>query len=182
MGQVPDEPRAAQPAAAAPTAGLYSHWDDHEIVNDFTRAEHGKAVYDAGVQAFRDYNPVEYSTSDGLYRSFRWGRNLELFLLDERSFRSAKASANGVCNNPQTGKPDFAPTAPQTTRNAFAALVPSLAEPVSQQCLDTINDPSRTMLGQAQLEKFYNAIRGSTARFKVVINEVPIQQYYLLPV
>ena len=162
-------------------AGLYSHWDDHEFINDFTLAESGKAVYDAGVQAFRDYNPVGYSDSDGLYRSFRWGKNLEVFLLDERSFRSAKASADGACNNPSTGQPDLAPTAPQTTRSLFAVLVPSLQEPVPQQCLDTINDPSRTMLGKAQLDRFFREIQRSTARFKVVINEVPIQQFYALP-
>jgi alkaline phosphatase D len=162
-------------------AGLYSHWDDHEIVNDFSPPEHGAEVYDAGLQAFLDYNPVRYSSSSGLYRSFRWGGNLELFLLDERSFRSAKASANGTCNNPSTGQPDFAPTAPQPVRNNFAALVPSLATPVSQECLDTINDPSRTLLGQAQRERFVNAVRASTARFKVVMNEVPIQQYYVAP-
>ena len=163
------------------SAGLYSHWDDHEFVNDFALAEHGKTVYDAGVRAFRDYNPVRYSAAAGLYRSFRWGRNLELFFLDERSFRSAKASANGTCDNPSTGQPDLAPTAPQTTRNVFSALAPSLAQPVSQECLDAINDPNRTLLGAAQLERFYNALRASRARFKVVINEVPIQQFYVLP-
>jgi phosphodiesterase/alkaline phosphatase D-like protein len=31
------------------------------------------------------------SSATGLYRTFRWGRNLELFFLEERSFRSAKA-------------------------------------------------------------------------------------------
>ena len=163
------------------SSGLYSHWDDHEFVNDFSRAENGGAVYDAGVQAFTDYNPVDYTRSDGLYRSFRWGRNLEVFLIDERSFRSAKASAGGACDNPSTGEPDLAPTAPQNVRAQFSVLVPSLAQPVSQQCLDAINDPSRTMLGQAQLDKFYNAISRSTARFKVVINQVPIQQYYVFP-
>jgi phosphodiesterase/alkaline phosphatase D-like protein len=162
------------------SAGLYNVWDDHEFVNDFTSPENG-AVYDAGVQAFTDYNPVRYSRSQGLYRSYRWGRNLELFVLDERSFRSAKASADGVCNNPSTGQPDLAPTAPQNVRDQFSILVPSLAQPVSQQCLDTINDPSRSLLGPAQLERFYQAISRSTARFKVVLNQVPIQQYYVFP-
>ena len=40
------------------TAGLYSHWDDHEFINDFTRAEHGGAIFAAGATAFRDYAPV----------------------------------------------------------------------------------------------------------------------------
>ena len=75
----------------------------------------------AGVEAFRDYSPVTYSAATGLYRSVRWGRNLELFFLDERSFRSAKATA--ACGG------DLAPTAPQAVRDAFATLAPALAEP-----------------------------------------------------
>src|SRR3712207_8455165 len=50
-----------------------------------------------------------------IYRRFRWGRAAELFFLDERSFRSAKAS--GACINPATGAPDLAPTAPQAKRD-----------------------------------------------------------------
>ena len=38
---------------------MYNHWDDHEFINDFTRAEYGSTIYDAGVKAFRDYMPVD---------------------------------------------------------------------------------------------------------------------------
>ena len=161
-------------------AGLYSHWDDHEFINDFTRAEHG-SIFDSGARAFQDYAPVRYTENYGLYRTFRWGRNLEVFLLDERTFRSLKATVNHVCDNPQTGQPDLAPTAPQSKRQLFSVLVPSLAEPVSPQCLAAINDPSRTMLGQRQYDRFTRAIKASTATFKVILNEVPIQQAYALP-
>ena len=153
--------------------GLYSHWDDHEFINDFSRAEHGSAIYAAGQTAFRDYAPVSYSSRDGLYRTFRWGKHLELFFLDERSFRSAKVRT--ACAG------DLAPTAPQPVRNAFAALVPSLASPVPQACLDALADPSRTMLGARQYATFTKAIRASTASWKVIVNEVPIQQFYALP-
>ena len=161
--------------------GLYNHWDDHEFINDFSIPEFGRTLYDRSVKAFRDYEPVTYSRRTGIYRSFRWGKNLQVFFLDERSFRSAKASANGVCNNPQTGQPDVAPTAPQSVRNAFVQLVPSLAQPVSPACLGAINSPQRTMLGQRQLQTFLHAVSSSTATWKVVMNEVPIQQFYALP-
>ena len=153
--------------------GLYSHWDDHEFVDDFSRAENGSAIYDAGVKAFRDYSPVGYSPELGLYRSFRWGKNLELFFLDERSFRSAKA--DDACGR------DLAPTAPQSVRSAFATIAPQLADPVSPACLAAIAHPARTMLGAPQLAAFMQAVQASTATFKVVVNEVPIQQYYALP-
>jgi phosphodiesterase/alkaline phosphatase D-like protein len=163
------------------SAGFYSHWDDHEFINDFSKPEDGQAIYEAGVGAFTDYAPVNYSSDTGLYRSFRWGQNAELFFLDERSFRDAKASANGVCDNPQTNAPDLAPTAPPSVRNVFSLVIPSLAEPVSQQCLDTINDPNRTMLGEQQLNRFIADVRASTAKFKIIMNETPIMQFYGLP-
>jgi len=153
--------------------GLYSQWDDHEFVNDFSRAENGEAIYAAGAKAFRDYSPVSYSADVGLYRSVRWGRNLELFFLDERSFRSAKA--DDACGG------DLAPTAPQSVRNGFATIAPQLASPVTPACLAALNDPSRTMLGAAQYTAFTQAVQTSTATFKVIVNEVPIQQYYALP-
>ena len=163
------------------SAGFYSHWDDHEFINDFSIPEHGQALYDAGVKAFTDYAPVGYTEAEGLYRTFRWGRNLELFFLDERSFRDAKASATSVCDNPDTGEPDLAPTAPQSIRDLFSLLIPSLAEPVSQACKDAINDPAQTLLGQAQFDAFLADLEASDARWKVVMNETPMQQFYGLP-
>jgi len=156
------------------SAGLYSHWDDHEFVNDYSREENGNAIYTAGVKAFTDYAPVaKPSTATGLYRSFRWGKNLELFFLDERTFRSAKA--DDACSD------DLAPTAPQAVRDAFATLAPGLRTPVSQACLAALSDPSRTMLGARQYAAFTRAIKASKATWKVVVNEVPIQQFYALP-
>jgi phosphodiesterase/alkaline phosphatase D-like protein len=160
---------------------MYNHWDDHEFINDFTHAEKGDAIYKAGVAAFRSYMPVTYSASRGIYRSFKWGKNAEVFFLDERSFRTSKASAGGVCDNPDTNAPDLAPTAPQRVRNVFSIVTPSLARPVSQACLDAIRSPSQSMLGAAQYTRFTNAVKASTAKFKVIMNETPIQQFYALP-
>jgi phosphodiesterase/alkaline phosphatase D-like protein len=175
------------------SAGLYNHWDDHEFVNDFARSENtfdpsedgpllntnGEQLYRRGVKAFRDYSPVTYSKSRGIYRTFRWGKNVELFFLDERSFRSSKAASS--CINSQTGKPDFAPKVPQRIRNVFAIVSPSLGQTVSQACKDAIDSPSRTFLGNAQYARFTKAIKASKARWKVIVNEMPIQQSFVLP-
>jgi phosphodiesterase/alkaline phosphatase D-like protein len=167
---------------ARSSTGMYNQWDDHEFINDFTIAEDGRKLYDHGVKAFREFMPVHYTKQTGIYRTVQWGKNLELFFLDERSFRSAKASANGVCDNPDTpGQPDLAPTAPDSKRKLFGALIPSLKQPVSQQCKNAINDPKRTMLGQAQYQRFLHDVESSNARWKVVMNETPIQQFYGLP-
>jgi phosphodiesterase/alkaline phosphatase D-like protein len=172
----------------------YAHWDDHEFVNDFARSESvfpesdgnvvapGETIYKNGVRAFRDYNPITYSKQNGIYRSFRWGKNLQIFFLDERSFRSTSADYGGQCDNPPgSGKPDLAPTAPESSRLLFATIAPQLKTPPPPACVAAINDPNRTMLGQRQREAFEQAIEKSTATFKVVMNEVPIQQFYALP-
>jgi alkaline phosphatase D len=74
-------------------------WDDHEVINDFgPLTDIGPSPpYPAGVhmlpigrRAFLDYTPV--ASAPQLYRSFRWGRNLELFVLDTRSFRDANSA------------------------------------------------------------------------------------------
>jgi len=81
---------------------LYAQWDDHEVINDDGAgwAEwHGSeprpgypTLVSQGKAAFSDYNPVEQAGGDGgLYRAFRWGKDLELFLVDARSFRSENA-------------------------------------------------------------------------------------------
>jgi alkaline phosphatase D len=159
--------------------GLVSEWDDHEFINDFSIPEDGLALYRAGRDAFLDYSPATYTPSTGLYRTIRWGANVQAFVLDMRSFRSAEASAGGVCNNPTTHQPDLAPTVPQLVRGLSG--LPQLADPVSQACLNAIADPARTMLGAAQLQRFEHDISTSTARFKVILTEDPIQQFYALP-
>jgi alkaline phosphatase D len=71
-------------------------WDDHEVVNDFgpltdaptTQPYTGAHLLPVGRQAFLDYTPVS-SAPARLYRSLRWGKHLELFVLDTRSFRDA---------------------------------------------------------------------------------------------
>lgn len=177
--------------------GLYWHPDDHEWINDFGQNESlsarnargqeitipGRPLYMPGVQAFGDYAPTGWTKSNGFYRTFRWGKNLEVFFLDERSFRSAKAGSPTIhtCDNPETHSPDLAPTGPKQTRDLFGAVIPSLKQPVSPACLSTINDPSRTMLGSRQYEAFTAAIKRSTATWKVIMNEVPIMEIYSLP-
>jgi phosphodiesterase/alkaline phosphatase D-like protein len=161
--------------------GMYNQWDDHEFIDDFARSVNGETLYQSGVQAFGDYMPSSYTAKDGLYRSFRWGRNLEVFLPDEISFRSAKAGAAGDCDNPDTGNPDVAPTLPQSYRDVFGAIYPPLKRPVAPACLAKINDPNRTMLGTAQLARFQNDLKRSKAKWKIVLNEDPISQTYLFP-
>jgi alkaline phosphatase D len=74
----------------------YAVWDDHEVRNDFGPRDDEAAdvparhLFDPGDTAFRDWAPVEDAAA--LYRRFRWGRHVDLFLLDTRSHRDANAA------------------------------------------------------------------------------------------
>lgn len=75
-------------------------WDDHEVVNDFGPLHDtrdyvpytpGMHLLPIGLQAFLDYNPVDIdpATPKRLYRNIRWGKHVELFVLDTRQYRDA---------------------------------------------------------------------------------------------
>ncbi len=83
----------------------YAIWDDHEVVNDFgplhdtrdyapyTAGEH---LLPKGLKAFLNYNPVaeNAATPKRLYRSVKWGKNMEMFILDTRQYRDANFAAD----------------------------------------------------------------------------------------
>jgi alkaline phosphatase D len=70
-------------------ATYYAAWDDHEVANDAgPRNTSGPALLLLGRQAFLDHHPIR----GALYRRFRWGQHLELFVLDTRSDRDANAA------------------------------------------------------------------------------------------
>jgi alkaline phosphatase D len=73
-------------------------WDDHEVVNDFgpltdTRNTPpytaGVRLMPIGLNAFLDYTPIPIAenTPLRLYRNLRWGKNAEVFVLDNRQYR-----------------------------------------------------------------------------------------------
>jgi alkaline phosphatase D len=86
---------------------IYSMWDDHEVINDFgaswtywtaqARNKPGYAnIVEAGRDAFFSYGAIRRSNAEPqrIYRSARWGRDVELFLLDARSYRSRNDEAD----------------------------------------------------------------------------------------
>jgi alkaline phosphatase D len=78
----------------------FVQWDDHEVRNNWYPGQHleGDARYKEtsldllaarAKRAFLDYTPLRSVPGDPerIYRAFRYGPLLELFLLDERSYR-----------------------------------------------------------------------------------------------
>ena len=91
---------------------IYSQWDDHEVINDFgaswqywnsfnTDREGYPNIVKAGREAFFNYSPIDRNADDPnrIYRSFNWGPDLDLLILDARSYRSPNSMADKPENN-----------------------------------------------------------------------------------
>jgi alkaline phosphatase D len=68
---------------------VYALWDDHEVADNYLP---GHPLAPIGRKAFLDYWPIRRPASEPerIYHSVRWGRALELFLLDSRQYRDPK--------------------------------------------------------------------------------------------
>jgi 3-phytase/alkaline phosphatase D len=153
--------------------------DDHEVTNDFAggappssdsrfAGEPGSYInetpfYQAGLQAFHDFQPITErfhgSTGDprtagkrDLYRVRLYGSDAAVFLLDARSFRDEP----------------LPPVADPFDRGAIADY------------LEASFDPSRTMLGRAQLDRLKThllAVENAGITWKFVLVPEPIQNF-----
>lgn len=77
------------------TVPVYVIWDDHEVQDNF--AGPFEARMPDGRRALLEYWPIATPSDDPyrMYRSVRYGADLELFILDTRSYRSRNADRDG---------------------------------------------------------------------------------------
>jgi phosphodiesterase/alkaline phosphatase D-like protein len=93
-------------------------------------------------------------------------------MLDERSCRSAESTV--ACFG------DLAPTLPTAARQTFPfSLFLSPTPPAG--CLTALNNPSRTFLGPVQKAQLKSDLMNSTAQYKLIVSQDPIQQFFVLP-
>lgn len=71
------------------STGLFATWDDHEVDNNFNPETTPAATLANARAAYFEHHPQlrNPAAPDRLWRSFRWGRTLELFILDCRAER-----------------------------------------------------------------------------------------------
>ncbi len=134
---------------------MISTWDDHEVVNNYAGGagatgglspdkKYTLARQKAGYQAFFEsmpISPIKGSPGQRIYRSLRFGKHVEIIMLDERQYRDDQPLDD-------TGMVDV------TNPDNVAA----------------INAP-RQYLGAAQLTFLKQRLKSSTATWKVIANE-----------
>jgi phosphodiesterase/alkaline phosphatase D-like protein len=155
----------------AASTQTFSMIDDHEVTNDFDGGAFSPStgwynqgtLYVNGLQAFIEHNPIFPTTwpalgdprTDGrpaLYRSFQWGRDAAVIMLDARSFRDA--SLPPVSN----------PFDPVEVGGFIQASF----------------NPNRTMLGMPQLGKLLQDLAAAEAAgvtWKFVMTSMPMQSF-----
>ena len=73
------------------TRAIEAVWDDHEVKNDWDAqdAEKEPERIDAGMRAWQDNFLTQGAPRGEVFRRFHWGPDVEVFVLDTRSHRSA---------------------------------------------------------------------------------------------
>lgn len=91
---------------------IYSQADDHDVANNYApssyyysnitkdRAGFPNSVK-AGIQEFFNFSPIDKNASDPtrIYRSFHWGRDADLFIVDQHQYRSRNDLPDIPANN-----------------------------------------------------------------------------------
>jgi alkaline phosphatase D len=139
-----------------------------EIYDDFGQdrlRNQGKGgIYENGERAFHEYWPLP----DGppcdpsrIYRSTNWGRHVELFILDTRSYRSVhepheepKPSTSTDVGGDSSQKEDNNNNTTTTTKQKPPAM--------------------KQLLGQTQLTWLLEGLQASTATWKFIATSVPL--------
>jgi alkaline phosphatase D len=85
------------------STSMYSQADDHEVINDYggqwnnysikanlKNKEGYPNLVKAGIDLFFEFSPIDRNKiePDRIYRSFNWGKDIDLLLLDAHSYRS----------------------------------------------------------------------------------------------
>lgn len=174
-------------------------WDDHEFANDCWQDhstdfneeqgdEKNPARRHAASQAWFEFQPAEvtFDLAAGppadlkIYRSLRYGKHVELFMTDQRSYRSDHVIPEGAASD---AKPSGAPATVPTYGEVGKVLANSEVFSrnfVKKPAFDIIEDFVRpTMLGAEQKQWFTSAISGSSATWKVWANETQLAQMML---
>lgn len=153
-------------AALAATA-LWAGWDDHELGNDYAGLDPNLPTEQraAAYQAFFEHVPIERGgpagDADRTYRRLRYGAHAEFFFLDERQYRQPSAARECRGNLDPEGF-------------VLGGLTRDGA------CLAALRG-ERSMLGAAQMEWLLDGLRTSDARWKFVVNNVPLSYLGVFP-
>ncbi len=77
------------------STSISATWDDHEFFNNVSGiTTPPSARVQAAIKAMHDYFPFRYTGTNDIYRSFKYGAGIEVFMLDTRRHRDSNNAPN----------------------------------------------------------------------------------------
>lgn len=174
-------------------------WDDHEFANDCWQ-DHATDFNDlkgdekstdrrmAASRAWFEFQPADVVYDEAkafpddikIYRSMRYGKHVELFLTDQRSYRSDHViPEGGAPGDKPAGAPETVPAYVEVGKIFVNSEVFS-RNFVKKPAFDLIEAYVKpTMLGATQKAWFIDAVTSSTATWKLWGNETQLAQMLL---
>ena len=182
-------------------------WDDHEFANDCWQ-DHATDFNEkngpekeperrhAASQAWFEYQPADVTFDASaaspndikIFRTLRYGKHVELFMTDQRSYRSDHVIPEGAAGSGKpAGAPDYLTYSTAFKLQQYSELgsrnfvrkagKDAAGHDVGFDPIEALVKPA--MLGSEQKQWFLDAIKGSTATWKVWANEVQLLQMTL---
>ena len=148
---------------------------------DFKGASVMDAEYDEPIEV-DEPNNVEALAAITIYRRLRFGQNVDLVLTDSRSYRSDHAlleeasKDNVLVFHPRAGLPRNVVNLLDAGRTALGGMPPDM---VASYENSRKNSPPGTLLGPEQKAWLKQALKASSATFKVWGNSVPLLRLLL---
>lgn len=160
-------------------------WDDHEFANDCWQdyannfdgaagSEQDRERREAATRAWYEYIPidVDYRPEAGfpddirIYRTFRFGRHMELFLTDQRYYRDDHVIPEGPAD-PEVGKVQ--------ENSILGSRILAIKEPFDLREADA----APTMLGEEQFDWLVDQVTSSQATWKILGSQTIFAQMAL---
>lgn len=171
-------------------------WDDHEFANDSWQDhatdfnekkgdEKSTERRENANQAWFEYQPadVTFDASKAfpddlvIYRTLRYGKHMELFLTDQRSYRSDHAIPEGAATTARpAGAPDTVPTYSEAGKLSANSSLGSrnFCKKAAFDQIEAFVKP--TMLGETQKQWLVDGMKASSASWKFWGNETQLLQ------
>lgn len=133
-----------------------SIWDDHEVVNDYSGVymlKNDPKRLISAYQAYFEYLPIREIDNYRIYRNFKVGNLLEVFMLDGRQYRD-----KDLCQADDTD---------------------IQVSPINFNCSKEARNKERTYLGKAQKDWLVDGLEKSTAIWKVLGNNTAMLEISL---
>ena len=140
-------------------AAMYNHWDDHEFINDFTKAENGSAIYNAGRDGVPRLHAGHATRAEGHLPVLPLGQEPRGVHARRALVPQGKGEREPPVRRPATA-PRPRADRPAVGADTFAAIYPALSRPAGARRASRRSTTRAARCSAArQFTRFTNAVK-----------------------